>query len=149
MGWKDKGGVLMISVRRNVFETNSSSTHSITMCSENEYDKWRNGELLYKRWSGEFKTKEQILEEAKKTRESYLEEQAKGKKLYHYQEEYVNAQTDEELLEIVLPEEDSEWCTYEEYWDWMDDSYYQTFEDDYTTKGGEKVIAFGYHGYDG
>lgn len=26
-------------VRKNVFETNSSSTHSITMCSESDFDK--------------------------------------------------------------------------------------------------------------
>ena len=27
-------------IRRGVFETNSSSTHSITMCSNKEYEKW-------------------------------------------------------------------------------------------------------------
>ena len=51
----------MISVRKNVFETNSSSTHSITMCSENEYDKWKSGELFYKRCYEKFYTKEQII----------------------------------------------------------------------------------------
>ena len=34
-------------IRRSIFETNSSSTHSITMVSGSEYDKWKNGELLY------------------------------------------------------------------------------------------------------
>lgn len=34
-------------IRRNTFETNSSSTHSITMCSESDFDKWKNGELYY------------------------------------------------------------------------------------------------------
>ena len=34
-------------VRRGVFETNSSSVHSITMCSDEEYDKWIKGELVY------------------------------------------------------------------------------------------------------
>lgn len=38
-------------IRRGTFETNSSSVHSITMCSETDYDKWVNGELLYDRWS--------------------------------------------------------------------------------------------------
>lgn len=27
-------------IRRGVFETNSSSCHSLTMCSEKEYEKW-------------------------------------------------------------------------------------------------------------
>ena len=34
-------------VRRGVFETNSSSVHSLTMCSGEEYKKWENGEVLY------------------------------------------------------------------------------------------------------
>jgi hypothetical protein len=33
-------------IRRGVFETNSSSTHSITMCSIEEYEKWESGEVL-------------------------------------------------------------------------------------------------------
>ena len=27
-------------IRRGVFETNSSSTHSLTMCSEEEFEAW-------------------------------------------------------------------------------------------------------------
>ena len=34
-------------IRRGVFETNSSSVHSITMCSSDEYDKWTKGEFVY------------------------------------------------------------------------------------------------------
>lgn len=38
-------------VRREVFETNSSSTHSITMCMKSDYDRWNNGEIfLYRKW---------------------------------------------------------------------------------------------------
>lgn len=37
-------------VRRNTFETNSSSTHSLTMCTKDDYEKWKNGELVYDRW---------------------------------------------------------------------------------------------------
>ena len=40
-------------VRRGVFETNSSSVHSITMCTKSDYDKWRNGELVWNRWEEE------------------------------------------------------------------------------------------------
>lgn len=41
----------MKQVRRSVFETNSSSTHSITICTEDEYDKFKRGELMYDRWN--------------------------------------------------------------------------------------------------
>lgn len=34
-------------IRRGVFETNSSSVHSLTMCSGDEYDKWAKGEFVY------------------------------------------------------------------------------------------------------
>lgn len=32
-------------IRRGVYETNSSSTHSITMCSEKEYDEFEKGNI--------------------------------------------------------------------------------------------------------
>ena len=40
----------MRQIRRNVFETNSSSTHSITMCMKSEFDKWVKGELVWDKW---------------------------------------------------------------------------------------------------
>lgn len=43
----------MKQIRRNVFETNSSSTHSITMCMKSDYDKWVAGELVWNRWGEE------------------------------------------------------------------------------------------------
>ena len=43
----------MKQIRRNVFETNSSSTHSITMCMKSDYDKWVAGELVWNRWADE------------------------------------------------------------------------------------------------
>ena len=43
----------MIIIRRNTFETNSSSTHSLTMCTKDDYEKWKNGELVFDRWNDE------------------------------------------------------------------------------------------------
>ena len=43
----------MKQIRRNVFETNSSSTHSITMCMKSDYDKWIAGELVYNTYRDE------------------------------------------------------------------------------------------------
>lgn len=44
----------MIQVRNGVFETNSSSTHSITMCTKEEFQRWKNGKLLYARYDEKF-----------------------------------------------------------------------------------------------
>lgn len=38
---------MKINVRKGVFETNSSSTHSLTICSKEEYEKWANGEYIF------------------------------------------------------------------------------------------------------
>ena len=40
-------------IRRGVFETNSSSVHSLTMCMESDFNKWVAGELVWSRWGYE------------------------------------------------------------------------------------------------
>ena len=40
---------MKIQIRTGLFETNSSSVHSLAMVSENDYEKWKNGELVYDR----------------------------------------------------------------------------------------------------
>lgn len=35
------------NIRNNVFETNSSSVHTLCICTEDEYKKFKNGEWLY------------------------------------------------------------------------------------------------------
>ena len=37
-------------IRRGVFESNSSSVHSLTMCMKSDFDKWVEGEFVYDRW---------------------------------------------------------------------------------------------------
>ena len=50
---------MKVSVRQGVFETNSSSVHTLTMCSDSGYNKWKNGELLYGKYSEVFITREE------------------------------------------------------------------------------------------
>ena len=37
------------TMRIGSFETNSSSTHSLVMCTQGEFDDWKGGKLLYDR----------------------------------------------------------------------------------------------------
>ena len=53
-------------IRRGIFETNSSSVHSLTMCSDDEYSKWRNGEVYYDRWDCKFVDKSEEIERERK-----------------------------------------------------------------------------------
>ena len=58
----------MIQIRRNLFETNSSSTHNMVIALESDFEKWQAGELLYydgcnkKYCDRDFITQEEALE---------------------------------------------------------------------------------------
>ena len=57
----------MLQIRRNVFETNSSSTHSLTICSKDEYQDWVDGKCYWYRWNETFVSKEEVEEKFKKS----------------------------------------------------------------------------------
>jgi hypothetical protein len=46
---------MKIQIRKGVFETNSSSVHALCLCTNDEYDKWKNGEYIYDRYTEELK----------------------------------------------------------------------------------------------
>lgn len=101
----------MKQIRRNVFETNSSSTHSITMCMKSDYDRWVAGELVWSRWW------DKLVEITPEVKQS-------------------------------MEDDDGEYLTYEQFNDY-DYLEFETFTESYTTPNGDKVISFGYYGYDG
>ena len=39
-------------IRQGLFETNSSSVHTLTICTEKEYEDFKNGKLFYDNWHG-------------------------------------------------------------------------------------------------
>ena len=108
----------MIQIRRNVFETNSSSTHSITICTEDEYEMWKRGEVYWSRYSEEFVSKEEV-------------------------EEGFNKSKCDDFNDYLYEEGLSTFDRYE------DDIEMETYEEHYQTKSGDKIVAFGYYGYDG
>ena len=122
----------MKQIRRGVFETNSSSVHSLTMCSGEEYEKWENGEILYWRDKDKFGTREEIIAELK-TMKYY------GGELYYSDVNW----NDEDEVNDVFSDEGIQTC--EEF---FDDEYHETFQDSYVTPNGEEVVAFGYYGFD-
>ena len=133
-------------IRRGTFETNSSSTHSLTMCSEEEFNKWKNGELLFKRWEDKFVEPKQLSEKDKVDAE---EEYGYSKQDYwkdwatlseeEKEKWYVKYATEHDL-------KDYDAKTYDEY---MRESDLETFVQRYTSKSGDKIVAFGEYGYDG
>ena len=90
-------------VRQGVFETNSSSVHSLTICTPEEYDRWEKGEMI-------FDNRTEKLIELKDIDSS-------SKYRYETVEEYNSGCSD-----------------------------YETFEHRHTTKSGDQIVVFGYHG---
>ena len=127
----------MKTVRRGTFETNSSSTHSITMCMESDYEKWKNGEMYWHRWNDELVSKEEVEKEMAKLREEFI---ADNPDFDENNEEW------KEKLEQYI-NEDKMYYTYEEFNDY-DYIEYETFVDKYNTPNGDTVVAFGYYGQD-
>lgn len=119
-------------IRRGVFETNSSSVHSITMCSQDEYSKWERGEVLFWKDQDKFRTKEDIISELK-TKKWYSGELMYPDTDWNDEDSVYNIFSDEEIQ------------TEKQFWDNND---YETFSDTYVAKSGEVIKAFGYYGHD-
>ena len=119
-------------IRRGVFETNSSSVHSLTMCNRTDFDKWENGEVLYWRDEEIFGTREELIEQLKKI--TWYDGSLRYPDVHWNDEDTVNDVFTDERIQ-----------TMQEY---FEDSDFETFRDTYTTPGGEKVVAFGYYGHD-
>lgn len=119
-------------VRRGVFETNSSSVHSLTMCSGEEYKKWENGEVLYWEDKNKFGTREEIIEEMK------------NMKWYDGTPRYEEVDWEnEDVVDEIFSDERIKTC--EKY---FENDWYETYEEVYTTQNGEEVVAFGYYRHD-
>lgn len=54
---------MVVKIRRGVFETNSSSTHSLTMCSRKDYDAWKRGDMVYDDYEEELVSIDSLTEE--------------------------------------------------------------------------------------
>ena len=74
----------MLQIRKNVFETNSSSTHSLTICSKDEYQDWVDGKFYWSRWNENFVSNEEVEEKFKKSNYDNFDEYLIDKGLYTF-----------------------------------------------------------------
>lgn len=116
----------MINIRKGVFETNSSSTHSLTICSAEEYDKFIKGEYYYDEFNDVFLTKEEVNRKFNEYLNDYEDEIGTDK-----------AELFKDFLQYKYI------YKYESFGEGYEDLYTS-----YTTKNGDRVVAFGYFGYD-
>ena len=129
----------MKTIRHNTFETNSSSTHSLLILTEEENNKINNGELfLRNKYDEEIITKEEadeiFLEAIKEYNSSYPNEDP-----IQTIEEY--KQTDDYL------DNKSEFpCDIDE---WANNEYLEYDSIDYTSPSGDKIVIHSLYGYNG
>lgn len=134
-------------IRRGVFETNSSSTHSLTMCGEEEFEQWKKGEVLFDPWGSEKFVKPSNLSDDDKKYAAQDYENQKNEFSKDWSELSESAKEKYYLKyaqENNIIDEDAK--TYEEY---LEDCHLETFVNRYTSKSGDRIVAFGRYGYDG
>lgn len=155
----------MKTIRHNVFETNSSSTHSLTIVPEEEFEKFKNCDLLldycvFVSAEDEYKNVMENLESCENNmsddyRATYKTELTFEKfkevlsklcysdlSYYHRKGAREDIQTHYDAVKAALGEEIVTYRT-------LGGEEYETFERHYTTKSGDKIVAFGYYGYGG
>ena len=140
----------MIKVRKSVFETNSSGVHSITITDKENWDLWKNGKLWFsKDRDPNFLPVKAAIEENIK-RFNFNENLANA---YREKKNFYNA-----VLKIGEGDnydkyEDSvDWfemyLSFEDYWDNPYIRNYENYKKEYTSKNKDKIVAFGYYGFD-
>lgn len=138
----------MLKVRQGVFETNSSSTHSITVTTEETYNAWLQGLVKFNEWSETF-TERKVMTDADKRacREDY-----QASKPSYYKDWDDLSDKDKQMqydsyARKYLDNMDSDFITNDEWR--CRHSGCEFSEVHYTTEHGDKIVAFGCGGYDG
>ena len=121
----------MNQIRKKVFETNSSSTHSLVMAVKSEFDKWEVGEYYYcNSWYS--------------WDEEHAPEAFKGK----FKQGNFYSVTEVDAYYEALGE-DRDPYDFQTYDDFCDSDYLEFENYSYTTPSGETVVAIAKFGYDG
>jgi hypothetical protein len=164
---------MKMTIRQGVFETNSSSTHSFTICHKEDYDRWVKGEIrrfansndnnttlrYYNSRTREVETVENIPPFATEAEYRKIlddagvmldtpEEIAAGKAeeaeaIAEAREEY--GDDIEGCYDPYISNFDAFFELYENYQGNTSDNY-EDFSETFKTKSGDEVIVFGYYG---
>lgn len=83
----------MRQIRRGIFETNSSSVHSITIVSKEDYDKWVDGKVCFDKYGKKFVDSPQNEDE-----DIYSFENFPGCDKYEYFEKSFTTKSGDEIV---------------------------------------------------
>lgn len=116
----------MLNIRFGAFETNSSSVHSLIMCSAEEYDKLQDGKLYVDTWNDRVITASEAAAQVGYSLSVLLE------------------MPDDEAESLL---KDKGIYTLDGYFAHYEYEY-DTYIDSHVLPSGEEVFAFGYYGHD-
>lgn len=143
----------MIQIRGNVFETNSSSTHSLTIVSKSDYEAWQNNNdiLLHADYDDLFVPRETVIERVRAIDEKHAGVPNYNPLRDYYEENYIYDgykyqnidDVPEDLVDPYLAGHG--YYTVETYGDDCGMHYYSQ---EYTSEHGDELVAFGYYGCD-
>ena len=145
----------MKQIRKNVFETNSSSTHTLAICTEDEYKDWQDGKLLFNKWNETF-VKNSInitKQDRKEAEERYTI--YKGK-YYKDWSELTEAEREEYTYNYIAQQRrqeksfsfEEDGLTYQEFMQDCSNGGLETETSRYTSPSGDKLVitcAYGYN----
>ena len=127
----------MFKIRYGVFETNSSSIHTLSIAQNEEIDKLKSGELLVNlSWrKGNYlisyeEALQELIEELKEygnDNDLIIVDNGDKEEIYHLMYEYDIAESFDRYLEA---------------------EYLEPYEEEFTTKNGDRVLVFGRYGHD-
>lgn len=129
----------MLQVRQGVFETNSSSTHSITIVPQSEFNEWKNGDTYFNDgwW---YNSTNPIKDNTFITKDEAISLVMTS----DYLPESNPYEMSEEELDELFADEYSIY-SYEKF---SYDSYLESYVKHCTTEHGDNIVAFGQYGHD-
>lgn len=132
------------SKRTGVFETNSSSVHTLVICTEDDFNDFKNGKKAYT-WKDDLVDVEKVDENEveKKAEEIY---NSVRKSFWKDWNGLDISDKRDYLKEAREHFPGGDYKTYKEFFDYGD---LETFERHFTSPSGDKMVAFGNYGYDG
>lgn len=120
----------MIKVRSCVFETNSSSTHTITMCTEEQFTRWQKNQIFWDNDAEELIEESEMLESIADSCGQCCVDELLETKEKSYQD----------YLKMLA---DYDYYTRSSF---IDMNTYEHFSKKYTSSSGEVIYAFGWYG---
>ena len=134
----------MIKIRYNVFETNSSSVHSLIMTDEDTFKKLENGSLMIAGYEANCKDEFITYERAYEMLKQLYADPNERRRI---NEDYIIDNLEDcprDIIEDIMDAKEIAY-TLENY----GGEEYEKFEEYYTSPSGDKIVAFGYFGRDG